>query len=732
MPQGLDGRAATPAPLTKLSGFAKVAVAFGSPITVPPDLPPKIAGLATRVAVWAERSAGIWRDFDSKTTRQKVAGIGVAIGDAIRLQHQIRTKPIDDWLTTVSADARATFENWRRAFFERCDALGCLGAEGLIAGNLMMPEDGFLKMAAGNSARLGKLLGARNGIIGSVGVLAGMAQVVVRERRFFAGLIGRQAHLSAGSFSKALQARRARRLNAMSGMHLISPRHAAELRAAYAELEQRGVTGQRADTVVLQALKYGHDGSGKSWKGLTRLVDLIFYSDVDPNAADFEATFRAVMHAPVDYTHVPGREWIVRDYELGSTLMQIDGRIATGDTIAALQQGRGSLAVGYLRAGAARTEFGRRYSKPLGAFLDSMVAADGADHQRQRKAFLPFFTQRAILEHAAFVEETTETLLDDVERLASANHGAFDFRTDFAYRFPIQIICRVLELPPDDVPRVQRWSEESVRAMDTDAGVTPEIAKRGQRATDEFRVYLQTKLNEARAGRFNGTIIKAIAGDQTLSEAERIGNLGVIIFAGFETTTGLLSKGLYALLQHRDQWAFLAESIVHGPEVEVRSDRIPDSDLRWLVWSESEPQRNVDQVRHNRLTSLVDESPDLKTRLAAVRTLEHRLDAAVEEMLRWSARGTVVPLTASKDVTVPLPSAMTIKSERLQAGDMLEFKCGETIAVAVDELNRRCPFGAGRFDPDARGGFDVSRTDNTSHLSFGLKHSCMRTCVTGP
>lgn len=59
------------------------------------------------------------------------------------------------------------------------------------------------------------------------------------------------------------------------------------------------------------------------------------------------------------------------------------------------------------------------------------------------------------------------------------------------------------------------------------------------------------------------------------------------------------------------------------------------------------------------------------------------------------------------------------------AGDSLTIKRGETVAFAVDELNRRCPVGAGRFDPGTPSSLDVTRGDNTSHLSFGLRHSCI-------
>jgi cytochrome P450 len=133
----------------------------------------------------------------------------------------------------------------------------------------------------------------------------------------------------------------------------------------------------------------------------------------------------------------------------------------------------------------------------------------------------------------------------------------------------------------------------------------------------------------------------------------------------------------------------------------------------------------VNVERRDRLTALVDRSPEAAARAEAIRGQEELLDRAVEELLRWTAPGTVVPLTASKDLTVALESAMTIKGCPHAAGDSLTIKRGETIAVAVDELNRRCPVGAGRFDDGEPSVLDVSRADNTSHLSFGLRHSCI-------
>jgi cytochrome P450 len=112
-------------------------------------------------------------------------------------------------------------------------------------------------------------------------------------------------------------------------------------------------------------------------------------------------------------------------------------------------------------------------------------------------------------------------------------------------------------------------------------------------------------------------------------------------------------------------------------------------------------------------------------RFEQVRAQEAALNRAIEEMLRWSAPGTVVPLTASKDVEFTVDTPVVVKGCPHAEGASLTIKRGETVAVAVDELNRRCPVGAGRFAGAEAASFDVTREDNTAHLSFGLRHSCI-------
>jgi len=710
--------------LTALPSFGRVTEAFAAAIDVP-TVPPDLSPVVRDVSRWDERARRNWAGYERDSVFTRSLGLGVAIADAIRLQRAVRTRRIDEWLAAAPAEDVARFEAWRDAFFARCDALAALGTAGLVASELSMPDDGVLNMAIHNPARLGALIGGRRSVFATLSVYAATVVLLAREWVFFRAFVVRQMRRMGIPLSSRKARNATRRLNESAGRLLITHRHAEILLGAYAALEERGVSGRDADRLVLRALEFGHKTSGKPWKGLSRLVDLAVYSGVDPKAPEWASIFDSAYAGPVDYTHVPGREWIVRDYQLGKHLMQIDGKIAPGDRWAGLQQGRGSLSTGYLRGGHERVEFGRRYSKSLAAFLDSMVVAEGTDHQRLRKAFLPFFTQTAVLSQAQFVEQTVGELLDHAAAVARRNGGAFDLRNDFAYLFPVRVICRVLELPAGDVPSVQHWAEASVRSMDTEAGLSLAVSREGQRAADELREYLERKLASARSGTFSGHVIGTVARDESLSEAERVANLGVVIFAGFETTTGLISKGMEALLRHPEQWSYLRGAMVPAAPAMVDGTLMPDLEWRWLAWAARQSERNVDLARRDRLTAITRRSPEAAARFEAVYGQEEVLDRAVEELLRWTAPGTVVPLTASKDMQVTLEAAMVVKGCPHAAGDSLTIRRGETIAVAVDELNRRCPVGGGRFDAGEPASLDVSRGDNTSHLSFGLRHSCI-------
>ena len=132
---------------------------------------------------------------------------------------------------------------------------------------------------------------------------------------------------------------------------------------------------------------------------------------------------------------------------------------------------------------------------------------------------------------------------------------------------------------------------------------------------------------------------------------------------------------------------------------------------------------NRDRVA--RVQGQLAKAPALAERREALKEQERCLEAAVEEMLRYTAPGSVIPLAVNEDLVVTLEEEVRVAGRVCPAGETIRFEKGQIVNVAVDELNRRCPMGSGRFDAGPNGQFDISRDDNKHHLSFGRAHSCI-------
>ena len=711
-------------PLVQLDSYANAVKAFSTPLGPLATFPTNIHQLVEKIKDLDARGRIALERIGRPPIFRQVFLLGSVLLDTHRLMNLVNTKESDDWLssTTTLRPEKEAFRQWRSAFLERYHAIRALNADIFLESNLDVFEQNPLRVFLQSIRKIADVFAGKNYWLGTLGVGLGMTLLSLREIRLLLKLIG-SPFLSLGR-NRSRDSRYMNRVNALAGEVLITSRHSRRLGKIYALLDDYGVVDEQADTMVLAALRQANHASSKPWKGLVKLNQMILHSNVDPRRPDFLELFQSLTAAPVQYTHTPGLEWVVRDYEVGKSLLQQDGRIPAGQETATLQQGRVSLFPGIATASPRATEFARRYFGPVENFLNSMVTADGADHQRLRKPFLSFFSRRAVFERAPFVDHTVKALLAEAEALAKKNGGAFDFKKDFAFQFPIRIICEMVGIRGPEIERIQRWTEESTRSMDTEAGVTLATATRGHRSVEEQRAFFGKMLEDARKGNPASELIGAIATDATLSESERISNLSVIIFAGFETTTGLLCNGVRELLKRPEQWRFLLEGLVTDAELEVRGETVSDLDLRWYRWAETEP-READPDRRRRIASLLEDAPPLRERLERIEVQESRLEAAVEEMLRWCAPGSIIPLTASQDFEITLPKAMCVRGETIEPGGKITVARGETVTVAVDELNRRCPFGKGEFDKGAAGEFDISRSDNRKHLSFGVKHMCI-------
>lgn len=191
------------------------------------------------------------------------------------------------------------------------------------------------------------------------------------------------------------------------------------------------------------------------------------------------------------------------------------------------------------------------------ALLRSMMLFhDGASHARLRGLATQAFTPRAIAETRAFVEAAVDDLLDE-----AARRGDFDVVRDLAVPLPVAVIVEMLGLPGGDRERFKAWSE-SIAALLDGSTVSPETLPGIEADAREMRAYFRDVADELRANPrpgLLGALALAEAQGDRLSNDELLSNAVLLLAAGHETTTNLISGGVLALAQHPREWERLVQ-----------------------------------------------------------------------------------------------------------------------------------------------------------------------------
>ncbi|MFB7461135.1 cytochrome P450 [Streptomyces sp. NPDC056188] len=130
-----------------------------------------------------------------------------------------------------------------------------------------------------------------------------------------------------------------------------------------------------------------------------------------------------------------------------------------------------------------------------------------------------------------------------------------DLVDQFAYPFPVTVICRLLGVPREDEPRFRTWVDPIVAALD------PETRQRTdddfQRASQEARMQLGMYLAglvEQRTKEPRDDLLSDLAAshgtDGTMSMMEVLSTAVLLLIAGHETTVNLITNGMLTLLRH--------------------------------------------------------------------------------------------------------------------------------------------------------------------------------------
>lgn len=724
-------------------GIAKADLARWNPALLPnvgPTAPSEIASLTERIETWGSQMNSGFDQFERKGVSGKLLLASQLIADGLELRTDLDTDATLDWRQASDTPATAVdaYQLRRQELGDRLESLAIIGAEVFRDANFWLPSQVGQRAWYRNARIMAQLLdGKRVGRaeLGVAGVVAGLSAIGWRHRKVVATGIGRQLRSSSifGWSNRRRVDQTNRRLRRAGLLNKAGARidyaRGEHLRAAVEVLDAAGVSESEANGLIDEALRLGNEVSEKPWRGLIHLRELVIHAELAPDSPEFMAELQNAIAGAIHYTHTPGKEWIVRDFALARALLKADGKSSRTTESVAITQSGSSIVPGVLANHPALLGLASHYMKPIQVYLNGVVAQSGTEHRRHKNVFKDFFQKGAVLDRAEFIERTVASILDEVELIAARNGGRFDLKTDLAFNFPIRVICEFIGIPENKASEVQHWAEASVRALDASAGLSLALLTEGNKSAGAFLDYLGGQVQRARNGESIPGIIGQVANTTELNDVELVSNLAGITFAGFETTTGLLSLGFLELLQHSEQVDYLRSQLVDGPEVIVDGTLVPDRDLRWFVWAHDERKGRLREPeradRYANLLAKLESSPELSARLDAHRTQEDALGRAVEEMLRWTAPGSVIPLTLEEDFELESPVDALIGGCPVAAGSPITFSKGQTITVDISAANRSgCPFGPGQFE-SRLGDFDVSRTDNTKHLSFGVTHICM-------
>ncbi len=192
-----------------------------------------------------------------------------------------------------------------------------------------------------------------------------------------------------------------------------------------------------------------------------------------------------------------------------------------------------------------------RYSNSYGVSLDpaaygpdahramSFLAMDPPRHTRMRSIVGKSFTPRRVAEMEPRIRAVAVSYLEP-----ALEAGAFDFVTDFAGRLPMDVISELVGVPVADRAEIRRLADLLVHRQEGMDDVPPEGVEAALSLAGYYADMVTDRRHHERDDLTWSLLQAEIDGDR-LTDDEVISFLFLLVVAGNETTTKLLSNAWY-------------------------------------------------------------------------------------------------------------------------------------------------------------------------------------------
>lgn len=290
--------------------------------------------------------------------------------------------------------------------------------------------------------------------------------------------------------------------------------------------------------------------------------------------------------------------------------------------------------------------------------VPSLVDNDPPAHTRFRGLVSKAFTGRRLVEKEPSIRALVDELITSI-----MHEGQGDLFLRFAHPLSSSIIAAILGIPREDISRFRRWSDDLTTVLAAHGPVEHQVA--AARGVVDFQRYLASALEERKTTPREDLLSDIVTEGQgmtpPMSMAELVSLLMQVLFAGHETTAGLIVGAVELLLSNPEQLQALQKepdliagtveeavrmvSPVHAmfrtalEEVELGGVTIPKGAHIRIVYASA----NRDEARFHEPERFDIQRPDVKKHLAFGHGLHFcvgaplaRLEArlAIEALLR--------------------------------------------------------------------------------------------------
>ncbi|WP_049823235.1 cytochrome P450 [Bradyrhizobium sp. WSM2254] len=183
---------------------------------------------------------------------------------------------------------------------------------------------------------------------------------------------------------------------------------------------------------------------------------------------------------------------------------------------------------------------------------NNMLTLDEPDHTRLRSIVDEAFRRRAIVAMEPRIRAIADGLADDL----FADGSPADLVQQYARIVPVSVICELLGLPAADRPRFIAWANRMSSLTDVVSFFRLLFALR------KMRAYLEQQLQIARVQGGEGLIAELVQVEREggqITPDEMVSMVFLLLAAGSETTTHLISGSVYELLRNPGLRDWLAE-----------------------------------------------------------------------------------------------------------------------------------------------------------------------------